>query len=156
LDVFYLVRTLRMKEATPMQHVEAVRGWNLRWAWPADGRQSTLAGAGEPLMKQYAAAGLDMMHTHAQFEDGSKSVEAGLMEMLDRLKGGRWKVFKDENDGWLQEFRLYHRRDGKVVAENDDALSASRYALMMKRFGQTAVGRSRFHRQIEYERWVIP
>ena len=61
----------------------------------------TLAGAGVPLMKQYADAGLDMMFEHAQFEDGSTSVEAGVLQMLDRMRGGRWKVFKGANEhGW--------------------------------------------------------
>jgi len=36
-----------------------------------------------------------MLHEHAQFEDGSVSVEAGLMEMLSRMETGRFKVFKD-------------------------------------------------------------
>jgi hypothetical protein len=29
---------------------------------------------------------------------------------------------------------MYHRKDGKVVKERDDTISASRYALMMLRF----------------------
>jgi phage terminase large subunit-like protein len=61
-DVIYLVRTLRLKEQTPLQHVETVRGWRLRWQWPRDGRNATLAGAGEPLAAQYREAGLDMWH----------------------------------------------------------------------------------------------
>ena len=50
-----------------------------------------------------------MMHEHAQFDDGGVSVEAGLMEMADRMRGGRWKVFKGQNDSWFEEYRLYHR-----------------------------------------------
>ncbi len=34
---------------------------------------------------------------------------------------------------WFEEFRLYHRKDGKVVKLNDDLLSATRYAVMMLR-----------------------
>jgi phage terminase large subunit-like protein len=151
LDVLYLVRTLRMRQATPHQHVEAVRPWKLRWAWPHDGRNQTLAGAGVPLMRQYADGGLDMMHEASCFEDGGNSLEAGLLEMADRMRGARWKVFKGQNEAWLEEYRLYHRRaDGRVVAEGDDALSASRYAMMMRRFGQTDAGRVNFHRKIEY------
>jgi phage terminase large subunit-like protein len=139
LDVIYLVRTLRMKEATPLEHVEAVRRWGLIWAWPHDGRNQTLAGAGMPLMRQYADAGLNMMHEHAEFEDGGNSLEAGLLEMHDRMRGDRWKVFKGQNDAWLEEYRLYHRSaDGRVVAEHDDAISASRYAMMMQRHGGKA------------------
>ena len=33
-----------------------------------------------------------------QFEDGSVSVEAGLMLMLDRMRMGKLKVFKEHND----------------------------------------------------------
>ena len=53
-------------------------------------------------MRQYADAGLDMMFEHAQFEDGGKSVEAGVLEMADRMRGGRWKVFRGQNDAWLE------------------------------------------------------
>ena len=54
------------------------------------------------------------------------------MDMLDRMQTGRWKVFAHLGD-WFQEFKLYHRKDGKVVKKLDDLMSASRYALMMKR-----------------------
>ena len=136
-DILYLARTLRLREKTPIQHVDQIRDWKLRWAWPHDGRQQTLAGAGEPLMLQYANAGIDMLHEHAQFADKSTSVEAGVLEMADRMRGDRWKVFKGRNDGWLEEFRMYHRKDGLLIKEGDDAISASRYAMMMREHGQT-------------------
>jgi hypothetical protein len=37
----------------------------------------------------------------------------------------------------LPEFRLYHRKDGKVVKEHDDLLSATRYAIMMLRHARS-------------------
>ena len=149
LDVLYLIGTLRLREQTPTQHSQAVRHWNLTWAWPHDGNRQELAGAGVPLAEQYKSAGLDMMFQHAQFEDGTLSVEAGLMEMADRMRGDRWKVFKGQNDSWLEEYRLYHRDvDGRVVKENDDAISASRYAMMMRRHGRA--GDWDFHRPINY------
>ena len=43
------------------------------------------------------------------------------------------KVFSNLND-WFQEFRMYHRKDGKIVKLDDDLMSATRYANMMKRF----------------------
>jgi len=89
------------------------------------------------------------MFNHAQFEDGTVSVEAGLMEMADRMRGDRWKVFKGQNDTWLEEYRLYHRDvDGRVVKENDDAISASRYAMMMRRHGRS--GGWDFYKPIAY------
>ena len=58
------------------------------------------------------------------------------MEMLDRMQTGRLKVFRHLNE-WFEEFRLYHRADGKVVKEADDLMSATRYAIMMLRFAET-------------------
>jgi hypothetical protein len=52
------------------------------------------------------------------------------MDMLQRMESGRFKVFKHFND-WWEEFRLYHRKDGKVVKEDDDLMAATRYAIMM-------------------------
>ena len=73
-----------------------------------------------------------MLPDKAEFEDGGYGREAGLMDMLDRMETGRWKVFKTCSS-WLEERRMYHRKDGVVVDERDDVLCASRYALMMLR-----------------------
>jgi hypothetical protein len=101
-------------------------------------------------MAQYRDAGLDMMTEAACFEDGSRSVESGVLEMLDRMRGGRWKVFRGQNDAWLEEVRIYRREDGLLVKESDDAISASRYGLMMRRFGRSAKFSARFNRRIDY------
>jgi hypothetical protein len=37
---------------------------------------------------------------------------------------------------WWEEFRLYHRNDGKIVKEGDDLMSATRYAIMCLRFAK--------------------
>jgi hypothetical protein len=71
------------------------------------------------------------------------------MDMLDRMKTNRLKVF-DHHLDWFSEFRLYHRKDGRVVKENDDLLSATRYALMMLRFAQTSDSATNFRRKLEY------
>ena len=101
-------------------------------------------------MRQYADAGLDMMFEHATHEDGGISVEAGVAELHDRMRGGRFKIFRDGNDDFIEEMALYHRKDGLLVKENDDAISAVRYALMMKRQGQTERGKASFNREIHY------
>jgi phage terminase large subunit-like protein len=153
-DIVYLIRTLRLRRLTPHEHVEKIREaglHNLCWAWPADGKRQTLEGAGLPLMKQYENCGLDMLFEHATWDDGtSTSVEAGVAQMLDRMKGGRWKVFRGQNAAWLEEARLYHRKDGLLVKEGDDAISASRYALMMLRHARASTWRSDFHGEIRY------
>jgi hypothetical protein len=74
-----------------------------------------------------------MLWQHARFEDGSVSVEAGLLRLLTRMESGRFKVVKHLTE-WFDEFRLYHRKDGKVVKERDDLMSATRYGEMMLRY----------------------
>lgn len=136
-DVTYLNRAMRLKEASVSTQAEALRPWgNIPWSWPRDGRRETLEGAGEALADQYRKQGLDMLHTHAQFSDGSVSVEAGLMDMLTRMEAGRFKVKSSLLD-WFEEFRLYHRKDGKIVKERDDLMAATRYAIMMLREART-------------------
>lgn len=132
-DVVYLTHCFRAREQTPLEHVRNIRAWGdwLPWAWPHDGLQHS-KDSGEPLAKQYKANGLKMLGLHAQFPDGSIGVEAGLFLMLERMQTGRFKVFRHLND-WFEEFRLYHRKDGKVVKEGDDLMSATRYAIMMLR-----------------------
>lgn len=132
-DCWYVVKAHRQREATPILFSAAVKAWGT-WvptAWPHDGLQHD-KGSGEQLAKQYANAGLLMLKDRATFEDGSNGVEAGVLDMLDRMQTGRFKVFANLDD-WFQEFRMYHRKDGKIVKERDDLLSATRYALMMKR-----------------------
>lgn len=132
-DCWYVVRAHRLREAVPAIHAAAIKPWGpwVPTAWPHDGEQHD-KGSGEQLAKQYAAADLKMLRDRATFDDGSNGVEAGLMDMLERMETGRFKVFSNLDD-WFQEFRLYHRKDGKVVKKLDDLLSATRYALMMKR-----------------------
>jgi hypothetical protein len=50
-----------------------------------------------------------VLYTHAQFDDGSVSVEAGLMQMLTRMETGTFKVVSPLLD-WFEEFRLFHRK----------------------------------------------
>ena len=141
-DVIYVTSGHRQKEQTPIMFAATVKPWGdwLPWAWPHDGLQHD-KGSGKPLRDQYAAQGLNMLKDKATHPPepgeeegtGGNGVEAGLLDMLDRMQSGRLKVFSNLND-WFEEFRLYHREDGKVVKIDDDLMSATRYAIMMKRF----------------------
>ncbi|MEI2296759.1 terminase large subunit domain-containing protein [Ensifer sp. MJa1] len=135
-DVFYVTRCYREREATPIIHAAALKPWGawLPWAWPHDGLQHD-KGSGEQLAAQYRGQGLAMLPERATFDDGTNGVEAGISDMLQRMQTGRLKVFSTAGD-WFEEFRLYHRKDGRIVKERDDVISASRYALMMKRFAR--------------------
>lgn len=133
-DILYVIATHRAREQTPAMFASAVRPWGdwLKWAWPHDGLQHD-KGSGEQLAQQYKSNGLHMLHERATFDDGSNGLEAGVFEMFDRIQTGRLKVFSHLND-WFEEFRLYHRKDGIIVKLNDDLLSSTRYAMMMRRF----------------------
>ena len=77
-----------------------------------------------------------MLYEHATHEEGGFGLEAGVTEMQERMSTGRFKV--DETLGeWWDEYRLYHRKNGVIVKENDDMMSATRYGVMMKRFAKS-------------------
>lgn len=135
-DVIYVIKDYRERQMTPVLHAAALKRWGdwLPWAWPHDGNNDTAGG--EAVAKQYKDQGLNMLSEHATHPTGGNSVEAGILEMLDRMQTGRWKVFRTCAH-WLEERRLYHRKDGKIVKLRDDALSASRYAMMMLRRATT-------------------
>lgn len=108
-------------------------------AWPHDADNETAQANGEALKKQYKDQGISMLDDRAQYEDTrGNSVEAGIQDILTRMQTGQFKVFRHLND-WLEEFRLYHRKDGKVVKIKDDLMSAMRYGVMMKRFAKVNV-----------------
>jgi hypothetical protein len=133
-DVIYVVKSYRSSQETPIIHCSAIKAWGnwIPWAWPHDGANETAAGGGIPLKNQYESHGLNMLGARATFPDGSNSVFPGLTEMLERMQTGRLKVFSNLND-WFEEFRIYHRKDGKVVKLRDDLMSATRYGVMMIR-----------------------
>lgn len=134
-DVLYLIAAHRAREQTPVMFTAAVKPWgDLPWAWPHDGLQHD-KGSGEQLASLYRSAGLQMLPQRATFEDGTFGVEAGIADMLDRMQTGRFKVFAHLRE-WFEEFNLYHRKEGLIVKVGDDLISASRYALMMRRFAR--------------------
>lgn len=134
-DCVHVTKEYRQKEQIPIIHAAAIRPWGL-WiptAWPHDGHVHD-KGSGEETSHQYRDLGMKMISEHAQWPDKrGNGVEAGLIDMLQRMQTGRFKV--DINlSKWLEEFRMYHRKDGKIVKQRDDLMSATRYALMMMRF----------------------
>lgn len=147
-DVVHVYDCYRVSEATPLVHAVALRarGEWIPTAWPHDGLQHD-KGSGEALAAQYRKHGVKMLKdkaTHApdkskqQVEgEGGNGVEAGLMSMLDRMQTGKLKVARHLGD-WFEEFRLYHRENGKVVKLGDDLMSATRYGLMMLRHAALA------------------
>lgn len=133
-DTVHVYDCYRVKEATPVVHAATIKAkgpW-IPVAWPHDGLQHD-KGSGDQLAELYRNQGVTMLKERATFPDGGNSVEAGLMDMLDRMQTGRLKVASHLSD-WWEEYRLYHRKDGRLVKEGEDLMSATRYALMMLRY----------------------
>ena len=55
------------------------------------------------------------------------------MAMLQSMENKNFKVFSTLHD-WFEEFRMYHRKEGKVVPLRDDLMSATRYAFQSQRY----------------------
>lgn len=132
----HVVKAYRQSRESPLIHAAAIKPWG-PWpvAWPHDALQHD-KGSGEQLANIYKRHGLKMLSEHAQFpDDRGNGVEAGITEMLELMQQGRFKV--DENlHEWFEEFRTYHRKDGKIVKEREDLISATRYGLTMLRYAR--------------------
>lgn len=132
-DTVYVNACYRRSKATPLEHAATLRQWGkLPWAWPHDGLH-TMKDGGSTFRDQYTEAGLEMLSSHATHPDGGYGVEAGISEILVRMQSGRFKVFEHLRE-WWDEFRLYHRKDGKIAKERDDIMDATRTAVMMLRY----------------------
>lgn len=133
-DIFY-VRACAKERHMSSSEFSLIINRSNSWipvSWPHDGLNHE-KGSGKQLKETYIECGVNMLDDRATFENGSNHVEPGIAELLDRMRTGRFKVFST-CEKWLEEFRLYHRKDGKIVKQNDDALDATRYGLMMLRY----------------------
>lgn len=140
-DVVHVHHCIRMADALPIVHASQMRriGAAVPVAWPKDAGDREKS-TGEPIAKNYKKHDLLMLDTHAHWEGGSLSTEAGVKEWDDREKTGRLKVASHLSE-WFEERRFYHRKEGQIVKIKDDLMSATRTALMMKRFARAvAVG----------------
>ncbi len=135
-DTVYVTACYTRSEAVPAIHSAAIKSWGA-WkpvAWPQDALQHS-KGSGQTLREDYQRHGLNMLREHAKFEDGGNGVEAGLFIMLERMETSSLKVFSTCTE-WFEEFRMYHRKNGKVVKERDDIMDATRYGIMCLRYAE--------------------
>ena len=139
-DTFYIYDSYRASKASPAVHAEIIRSRPhfVPIAYPHDGnRRDSMGNPG--LADQYRNLGCNFLLEHFSNpaalgeKKGSNSVEEGLMAMLQSMENDKFKVFSPLSD-WLEEFRMYHRKQNKVVPIRDDLMSASRYAFQSQRF----------------------
>ena len=111
--------------------------------WPHDGLNREKS-SGKPLADTYRDEGANMHHEPfsnpptpgIEEGKGGNSVEFGIEHILHRMQTKRFKVFKTQQK-WFEEWRMYHRSDGKIVKQFDDLMDATRYACLMLRHAQT-------------------
>jgi phage terminase large subunit-like protein len=167
-DVIYVLGGFRMTGALPKAHADRMRSIaaGVRVAWPHDGTQRD-KGSGEPLAAIYGREKLPMLPDHATFADGGYSTEAGIMEMLVRMRSGRFQVAAGFGD-WWDEFRSYYREDGIIKKVDDDLMSATRIGVMQIRSArqgaigyrpQSAIAAERTHSVMpaghDYDLWSV-
>ena len=140
-DVVYVYDSYSLRQETVPVHASAInaRGKWIPVIWPMDGRQAD-KGSGKNLTEQYRKESVNMLREHfsnppsqgMKEGTGGNSVEAGIQQMLTRFQTKRLKIFKNQGK-LLEELRMYHRKDGKIVPIHDDVISALRYCVMSLR-----------------------
>jgi len=141
-DIVYLYDVWRDTGKT-RDHAHAIkaRGDWIPVAWPHDGMFHD-KGSGQRFHQIYRNQyGVRMLSKSARYkaDEGGSQPQWPIIETLrDRMECGKFKVFRTCAP-WLEEYRSYHMKDGKIVSKRDDALKSSFYALMSLRY---AISRS--------------
>lgn len=146
-DTCYLYGEYRQSQLTAQQHAPAVksRGQWIPVVWPHDGMQHE-KGSGINLADQYRAQGVAMTQDHFRNPPtpgdkgkGDIKIEPGINALLQAMQNGQFKVFSTCAQ-WFEEKGMYHRDEGKIVALQDDLMSATRYAFQSrKKYAKTRV-----------------
>ena len=152
-DIIYVYDEYRRSKETPLTHAAVInnRTPGIPVAFPHDGLQHD-KGSGIQLAQQYRDLGVYMLSEHFSNPpaegklNGNNSIEAGISLLLQRFETGRLQIFMSCTET-LEELRLYHRKNGRVVPIKDDLLSAMRYAaLSIERFGERQKSKTVFRK----------
>ncbi len=143
-DVMYLVEERAERGETLSMHAMGIRamgGLKIPVVVPHDAFKHDGATSGKMFVELFQEFGLNVIQkpfsnpTVPGVKVPPASVEFGVNWMLKRMEQGTFKVFTTCTK-FLQETKLYHRKDGRINDRNDDMISATRYgALMMERYG---------------------
>lgn len=123
-DTWYLFSEYYRGYSEPSIHADAIKA---RGVWiPGVIDPASRSGSqkdGHSLLTEYEQLGL-------QLSLANNAVEAGLLDVFQRLSTGRIKIFTTLQN-WLSEYRIYRRDDrGKVVKSHDHLMDATRYLIM--------------------------
>lgn len=129
-DIIYCVAEIKMRGATPAQHAQRMKAVarNPIVIWPHDGHRAETS-TGVDLIKFYKDEGLTCASSHATAKTGGFKTEPAVAELIARFETGRLKIAACCTD-LLDEIQNYHRKDGLLIKEGDDLLSALRIGVM--------------------------
>ena len=129
-NTIYMVRCIKRKGQSALQHVAEMMSIcaEAPVIWPHDGHVRE-KGSGIPLAQVYRDLGLNMCPVHATFPTGGYQFEGGIANLHKRLLTKTFKAFNFCTD-FFEEYRYYSRKDGQVVKQDDDVLSAWRIGCM--------------------------
>lgn len=135
-DIFHVHHSFKMYNALPIQHCAGIKfvAAQVPVAWPHDGDNREKI-SGQVLISAYKGEGLLTLPTRACFEDGSISPNAGVEQMGNAMRNGKFKA-ASHLTSWFDEWREYHRDNGLIVKKGDDEIDATRGAWMAKRFAK--------------------
>lgn len=138
-DMWYLYDEYSEKGETLGMLAQAIRGKGghmIPVVVPHDAFKRDGSGSGKRFVDLLSDYGLNVIQEPfsnppgPDGKNGGQSVEAGVAFMMKSMEEGRFKVFP-HCVKFLQETKLYHRKDGKINDRNDDMISATRYGIMM-------------------------
>lgn len=136
-NMIYAYDEYRLKGLTIGQHAASLLmkgAGETPVAWPQDATQREHS-TGDNVVFQYKKMGLAMMQGHARSQEAGNALWPSITDLLHRLQHGTLKIFANCTM-LLEELMSYHHDKGKVVALNDDLISALRYGVMMHKQGQ--------------------
>lgn len=124
-DTLYLISEHYRGQAEPSIHADAIKArgiWQPGFIDPASQGASQIDG--KRLIDEYRKFSLKL-------QTADNAVEAGIMEIYQRLSTGRMRVFSTLQN-WFDEYRFYIRdeKTGKVKKTNDHLMDATRYLAM--------------------------
>lgn len=144
-DSYYLYDEYSQKGDLLHMHAQAIRargGDRIPVVVPHDAFKHDGAVSGKKIIDLLKEYGLEIVMQafsnppSVDGKSGGNSVEFGVNWMMKKMEEGKFKVFTTCTK-FLQEMKIYHRKDGKIIDKSDDMISATRYALlMMSRFGK--------------------
>ena len=142
-DIVYVIKSVKINQTVIPEIARILKGHDadkIPVAWPHDGLKHD-SYSGRTVRDMYEQEGIRMLPDKFTnppspgMPEGSGGIgkEAGIAHILARMETDRFKVF-NTCDEWWKEYRMYHRKNGKIVDKNDDLMSATRYAALSLRF----------------------